>query len=145
MNDKLESEGEHEAESSDSEDDEQGVWLDDGILGNRDDNKSSEPFSLGLDMLWPDENEQPPTMDTVTLPEASEDERHSEPAEITEEPELSQTHEDETDFGTELDIDPGTETGRVHRLRRVPLRLTYDTLGNPSITATAAVRHVCCF
>lgn len=143
-------------EDTDSEDEDNGLWYDSeiGPLRNNLDDDMLEPFSLDLDVSLSDLNEQPKAVEPVVTLECVE-ETEMDSGNV---PELQETCEnyEETERDKPMtediplqqgdsDLDPDFDTKiRPQRLKRAPLRLTYDTPGHPSVIAAPTVKYISC-
>lgn len=130
------------------------------------DDDSLEPFSLDLD-ISSDLTGQPEVVEPAVTPESVEesemDSRKEPESTETTESELQETggnHEEterdktltddiplqqeDIDPDSETDADFDTKTRRPQRLKRAPLRFTYDTPGYPSVIAAPRVKYVSC-
>lgn len=157
-----------EKENTDSEDEGYGLCYDPTIepLRNNMDDDSPEPFSLDLD-ISSDLTGQPEVVEPAVTPESVEesemDSRKEPESTETTESELQETggnHEEterdktltddiplqqeDIDPDSETDADFDTKTRRPQRLKRAPLRFTYDTPGYPSVIAAPRVKYVSC-
>lgn len=130
---------------SDSEDDEMGVWYDYHSPPETKEPEpqrinQSEPFSLNLDLAIPTSNSE---MEEATAEEpaaAAEDELlQNETAERTVEAERDTETQmiGETTESQDSIAETSGGTKRPERLRRVPTRLTYDSLGSPTSVAVS--------
>lgn len=150
-------------EYTDSEDEEYGMWYDLSVdpLQCRRDEVMSEPFGLDLDVLFNDQDGQPEAVEQGVTQDCVEEQGMDKGSNVPESGiiELQETSgtqektqgEDPLDTETsssqrdiETDIDNDTMTQRTQRVRRPPLKLTYDVPGHPSVRAAHAVRYVSC-
>ncbi|KAL4007883.1 hypothetical protein ACER0C_001735 [Sarotherodon galilaeus] len=155
-------------EYTDSEDEDYGLWYDLTVepLRNNMDDDTLEPFSLDLDISLSDLTEQPKTVELGVTQECEEEpemdsvnEFESTETTETELPETCENHEEtgkdktltedillqeeDTELNSETNPDFDIKT-RPQRLRRAPLRLTYDEPGHPSVIAAPTVKYVSC-
>ncbi|CAI5659742.1 unnamed protein product [Oreochromis niloticus] len=157
-----------EKEYIDSEDEDYGLWYDLTVepLRNNMDDDTLEPFSLDLDISLSDLTEQPKTVELGVTQECVEEpemdsvnEFESTETTETELPETCENHEEidkdktlteeillqeeDTELNSETNPDFDIKT-RPQRLKRAPLRLTYDEPGHPSVVAAPTVKYVSC-
>ncbi|KAM3618221.1 uncharacterized protein V6R79_017527 [Siganus canaliculatus] len=145
-------------DDTDSESEEHGMWFDLFVEPPRIkmDEKVSEPFSLDLDVLASDQTGQPEEVEPEAIQEGEgNDVGCEETVNDTETQETSQTenqiqgHETAdadtlSQEDTVTDTDNNTVTRRTQRVRRPPLKLTYDVPGQPSVKMAPSVKYVSC-
>ncbi|KAM3587893.1 uncharacterized protein V6R79_016426 [Siganus canaliculatus] len=145
-------------DDTDSESEEHGMWFDLFVEPPRIkmDEKVSEPFSLDLDVLASDQTGQPEEVEPEAIQEGEgNDVGCEETVNDTETQETSQTenqiqgHETAdadtlSQEDTVTDTDNNTVTKRTQRVRRPPLKLTYDVPGQPSVKMAPSVKYVSC-
>ncbi|KAM3615719.1 uncharacterized protein V6R79_006645 [Siganus canaliculatus] len=141
-------------DDTDSESEEHGMWFDLFVEPPRIkmDEKVSEPFSLDLDVLASDQTGQPEEVEPEAIQEGEgNDVGCEETVNDTETQETSQTenqiqgHETAdadtlSQEDTVTDTDNNTVTRRTQRVRRPPLKLTYDVPGQPRVKMAPSVK-----
>lgn len=114
------------------------------------DEEMSEPFSLDLDIAWNHLTEQPEVMQDMVEGPQNEPESNETMGEtvLQETIEIQEQAQDDETLDAEnhlsQDTESETETRRTQRVKRAPSRLTYDTLGQPSVIAAPIVKYVSC-